>query len=353
MVKKIEIKKEELYKFYIEEGKSSSELEQIFNCSRSTINRKLKEYGLRDICKKNESSKLKDLKGQIKTLYLEGKSQNEISKILRKSGKTIGYHLRNMNIEMRPTKKINQEDFERLWNKGKNDKEIAEYFGVSELTIKTFRTRGKNAGKFNITRYFSQEEHQLSNLQEQMILGSLLGDMSLGNPDINRNENSRLYVVHSIKQEEYFMNKVKMLGEFMGSYRLYEPTPDKRTREIYKTWRGNSKAHKVFTDLYNLLYPNKIKTITKEYLDKINHPIALAYWFMDDGCNDGTIATNSFSYEECILIKEWFKEKWGIECTLQANNSNFVIYISSKSRDLFDNLIKPYIIPSMNYKLKH
>lgn len=185
-----------------------------------------------------------------------------------------------------------------------------------------------------------------------MILGSLLGDMNLSIPENNRSKNSRLFIVQSEKQEELFMKKVEILGEFMGSYKLYTTKPDKRTGNIYKTWRGNTKSHKVFTDIYNLLYINKVKTITKEYLNKISNPIALAYWFMDDGTYNGIFSTQCFSLEENKLLCTWLMEKYEINCTIQHNKNYFQIYIKSENRLDFERLIFPYIIPSMYYKLK-
>lgn len=350
---KLNLNNEEIKRLYIEEGKLIKEIAEIMHCGKTTIQSRLKEMGVETTKKRSGRGidRLGDYKKQIKQLYLDGKSSNEIGKILGKSGKTILHHLHQMGVETRPTKKIDQEGFERLWNEGKSDKEIAEYFEVSELTIKTYRTKGENAGKFNINK-FSEEDHKLSNIQEQMILGSLLGDMNLTCPNSNRNVNSRLAIVQSEQQEELFMKKVEILGEFMGSYKLYTPNPDKRTGKIYKSWRGNSKSHPVFTEIYNVLYPNGIKTITKEYLNKIHNPIALAFWFMDDGSNNGVIATNSFSENEVDLLLNWMKERWSVECTININNKNFVLRISQKSRLYFERLIFPYMLPSMYYKLK-
>lgn len=351
---KLNLDNDEIKRLYIEEKKLIKEIAEIMHCGKTTIQSRLKEMGVETTKKRSGRGvdKLSDYKEQIKRLYLEGKSSNEIGEILGKSGKTISHHLHQMGVEIRSTKKINQEEFEKLWKEGKSDKEIAEYFGVSELTIKTFRTKGENAGKFNVIRNFSQEEHTLSELQEQMILGSLLGDMNLSVPGVNRQVNSRLAIVHSDKQEELFMKKVEILGEFMGSYKLYIPNPDDRTGKVYKSWRGNSKAHKVFTDMYHLLYPNGTKTLTKEYLNKINNPIALAYWFMDDGTFDGHIATNCFSEKEHELLIKWFQENWNISCIKHKSGTQFNIYISQKSRLDFERLIFPYMIPSMYYKLK-
>ena len=58
---------------------------------------------------------------------------------------------------------------ERLWNENKSDLEIANFFGVKEITIKSYRTRGENAGKFTRNDYFSEKDLKLSNEQEQCI----------------------------------------------------------------------------------------------------------------------------------------------------------------------------------------
>lgn len=350
---KLNLDENEIKRLYVEEKKMIKEIADIMNCSRDTITRRLQKLGLKEGKSykkpKEKVDKLADKKELIKTLYLDGKTCKEIGKIVNLSEKTVGYHLRNLGIEKRSQKKINQEDFERLWNEGKSDLEIAEFFEVKEITIKSYRTRGANAGKFTRNDYFSEKDIQLTEEQEQFILGSLLGDLSI---DLTgQMKNAKLCLVHSIKQEELFMKKVEILGEFMGSYKLYSQY-DNRTNKIYQTWRGNSKSHKLFNNIYDLLYPNRVKTITREYIDKINHPIALAYWFMDDGSECGTIATNCFSLEEVELLIDWLKAKWNIISTKQKNKENYVLHISQKSRLDFERLIFPYIIPSMYYKLK-
>ena len=323
-----------------------------FNCSKSTIYKKLHELGIiKEKDSKQEMKTMQDKKEQIKNLYLNGLSCKEIGDKLNLSERTVNYHLHKMNITISSVKKISQEKFEELWNQNKTDKEIADYFGVEEITIKSFRTRGKNAGKFKRTNHFSEQERTLTDLQEQFIYGSLLGDLNIGKPN-KIHPNCRLYLVHSQKQEELFMKKVEILGEFMGAYKLTNLTPDKRTGKIYPTYRGNSKAHPIFTEIYNELYINGIKTITQQFLDKINSPIALAFWFMDDGCNDGILATNGFTLNEVELLQKWLDKKWNIQSSIQKNRLNHVLYIKQESRKHFEELIFPYIIPSMYYKLK-
>lgn len=294
------------------------------------------------------NKKISDYKKQIKELYEQGLSSYEIGKQLGKSYKTILHHLETMGIERRSLKRIDEDVFKEMWHNGATDEEFMQKFNITKSTIRTYRIKNK----CHIVRWFSQTEQIFSEIQEQMILGSLLGDLSI-RCNVN-GKNARLCLVHCEKQKSLFMEKVKILGNFMGSYRLCTPKPDNRTGKVYTGYRGSSKAHPVFEDLYKLIYPNNKKTITKEYLDKINHPIALAYWFMDDGTYNGTIATNSFSENEVDLLVDFLYEKFNIQTHKRLNTKNqFVIFIESKSRKKFDSLVAPYFVESMKYKLKY
>lgn len=281
-------------------------------------------------------------------MYLEGKTCYEIGKLTGHKTDTVSKYLKNI-YNIIPGKKVDVDKLTELVKSGKTTKECAEYFGVHPSAISFWKKQVSN-DILKIVPPFSQEEHKLTHLQQQMIFGSLLGDMSIGRPK-KRNQSCRLALVHSLSQKELFMKKVEILGEFMGKYREYNYL-DNRTNNIYSTIRGYSKSHKIFNEIYNKLYINNIKTITREYLDMIDHPIALAYWFMDDGNKTGTIATNGFTANEVEILIVWLKDKYGIQATKQKNKNNYVLHILSKSRIKFELLIAPYIIPSMKYKLK-
>ena len=281
-------------------------------------------------------------------MYVNGKTCEQIGLLTGHKTETISKYLKR-DYGIIPRKKVDVEILRELVKTGKTTKECAEYFNVNPSAI-SFWKKQINDDILNITTYFSQEDHELSNIQKQMILGSLLGDMSIGHPR-KHHPTCKLAIVHSTKQRDLFVKKVEILNEFMGSYRESKYF-DKRTNKEYYTIRGNTKSHKIFNDIYEVLYINKIKTITQKYLDMINHPIALAYWFMDDGSNNGTIATNCFTEKEVDLLINWLFNKYGIIATKQKNTRNYVLHISNKSRFKFELLIAPYIIPSMRYKLK-
>lgn len=349
----INIKKEELKYLYVDKLKSIKELAEYFKCDNKTITRRLEKFGLKTgVTYKQPKKKidpLKNKKEQIKELYLSGLSCSKIGLIVGLSERTVNYHLKQMNVFIRPQKKIIHELFVNMWNENKSDLEIANTFGVSENTIKCYRNNNPYHEKYSRQNYFSKKEKTLSYIQKQFILGSLLGDLALQKP--YKKYTCRLTIKHSVKQQALFEEKCKILGEFMGSKKIYIASPDKRTGNIYTSCTGQSKAHPEFDKIYNILYIDGKKVITKEYLALITHPIALAYWFMDDGCKKGTFATNCFSEQEIDLLISWLNAKWNIECTKQKNLNNYVIHIKNKSREAFENLIYPYIIPEMKYKL--
>ena len=356
---KLQINEQKLASLY-QNGIQIKDIATYFNCDRNVITRRLQKLGLKQGKSyqppKSKEDPLKDKKEQMKKLYLDGLSCKEIGDKLNLSERTINYHLHRMNVEIRPTSKITYEEFKTLWEQNKTDKEIANYFGIAENTVKGYRVRlNKKLNKdFKRNKHFSDEDIKLTYDQEQFIYCSLLGDLNISKPD-KLHPNCRLAIVHSQKQKELFMKKVEILGKFMGAYKLTNLIPDKRTGKIYPTYRGNSKAHPIFTKIYNELYINGIKIVTKEFLDKINSPIALAFWFMDDGTYNGNIATNGFTEEEVDLLIKWMNEKWNIHCTKQQNKQHifqYVLHIKQESRKHFEELIFPYIIPNMYYKLK-
>ena len=72
---------------------------------------------------------------------------------------------------------------------------------------------------------------------------------------------------------------------------------------------------------------------------------------LDDGqkfqCGYG-ICTNSFELNDIQRICNYLKEKYNIYTTI---NKKKAIYIKACSKIDFTNLIKPYILPSLEYKL--
>lgn len=76
---------------------------------------------------------------------------------------------------------------------------------------------------------------------------------------------------------------------------------------------------------------------------------------MDDGDRNGVFATNSFSYNEIELLQKWFIENLNIKTRIKkvSNADQYLLIISKESLKYFNELIKPFIINDMHYKLKY
>jgi hypothetical protein len=77
---------------------------------------------------------------------------------------------------------------------------------------------------------------------------------------------------------------------------------------------------------------------------------------MDDGStlNKGAkIATNCFTLEEVNFLCNVLKSRYNIFATpnKSGKNKGYVIYIHVNSMKLFTSIVKPYLLPSMYYKL--
>ena len=89
--------------------------------------------------------------------------------------------------------------------------------------------------------------------------------------------------------------------------------------------------------------------------------MSLAIWWMDDGSiclskrnRYGKLATECFNYEEHILMKKYFKEKWNINVQIKSekNKYYFLRFNVTELKKLIS-IIYKYVceVPSMIYKI--
>ena len=118
----------------------------------------------------------------------------------------------------------------------------------------------------------------------------------------------------------------------------------------FSTWTYTS-----FNWIHKSWYDKNIKRLP-ECLDQYLSPLALAIWIMDDGAKFGNslkFCTNSFTFDECIRIIYILKEKFDIKASIQSagKKDQYLVYILKESMDNLRNIVSPYIIPEMKYKL--
>lgn len=194
--------------------------------------------------------------------------------------------------------------------------------------------------------------------QVNAIMGSLLGDGCLRS---SGKVTKAVHWNHGQVQEDYVIHKYETLQEFATRPPLVKENPGYGDFWVLLSL----KALPIFHSMYTLLRPtgSERKTVTVEYLNEITHPIALAWWFMDDGSrsrdyNGGEISTNSFSEEEVELLCLWLKTRWGVEAKpmmVKHSSTGNIAYIIRLNRDGFlalADLIQPYVPECMQYKVR-
>lgn len=168
---------------------------------------------------------------------------------------------------------------------------------------------------------------------------------------------SKLIIKHSVKQLEFLNYKVSLLHSIFGG---------KHPDIVYINNNGfpgivATKSNKYFRVLKKFIYKNGKKNITKNILNFLT-PQGLAIWYMDDGNlslkkRDGKVHARELflnthlSVEENQVIIDYFSEKWGINFTQVKNNGLYRLRCGTKEAAKFIEIIKPYIVPSMLYKI--
>lgn len=201
------------------------------------------------------------------------------------------------------------------------------------------------------------KDYSLNQIQRNIIVGSILGD---GNLALYGRSKHAHYREHgSDKQILYRKWKVQMLTQL--------------DFKLSKNGKLYSPSHPIYTDLYNKFYNNKVKSITKENIKLLDHPIGLACLYMDDGSLVLNISVSkksnkiyitprvylyslNFTKEENIILKNHIKEQFGIEFKLKKrpDGNNYILEIGKRNALMkFINLIKPYVeqIHCMIYKI--
>lgn len=107
--------------------------------------------------------------------------------------------------------------------------------------------------------------------------------------------------------------------------------------------------------IHDLWYVNGVKCVPKN-IGEFLTPLALAIWIMDDGGRVGKglkFSTNSFSYEDCLLLSNVLFDKYNLRTSVQSAGveNQYIIYVFKESMPALRELVQPYIVSSMLYKL--
>lgn len=222
------------------------------------------------------------------------------------------------------------------------------------------RVTTRNYFKIKTSPSCGRKENDMNKRDKGILIGMVLGDGYLRCRKDNRCKNyvqSSIIMKHCIKQKEYLEFKADLLHSIFGGKK---PNVIECDNSGYPGCR-TSKTNKYFKVLYELLYSNGKKTITREVLNYLN-PLGLAIWYMDDGClsakkRNGKIHSydlilNTYiSYEDNQIIVDYLKEVWDVQFTIVKDKGKTRIRCGTREARKFIEIVKPYIVPCMQYKI--
>lgn len=191
--------------------------------------------------------------------------------------------------------------------------------------------------------------------QKSVVIGSILGD---GYLQKTGKENARLRLEHSLKQKDYLLWKCEVLKNFFQSKPQYLERNNLKFGKTYQYIRAQSYSGAEFGKLQRLFYKDNLKVIPDKITTLLKDPRALAVWFMDDGyfyARDKMAYFYLPPYDPNSLknLMETLKSNFNLEPVLKKKRRGELVLVFSVPETVkLLILVKNFIIPAMEYKLK-
>lgn len=191
---------------------------------------------------------------------------------------------------------------------------------------------------------------------------ALLTGLILGDGHLARSHGNAGTSVLDLKYDEKYLGYLEWIHKELQELK---PSPIRR-KKGYHQYRFYTKAREDIGELRRMFYPDGVKIIPKDIKKYLADPLTLAIWYQDDGTLDfrkgyhanALFATHCFKFKECKLLASALRANFNLDvrvckCTMRGK-LYFRLYVTSKSMDLFMNLVEPYMQECFSYKtVKH
>ena|SRR3989338_3797758 len=186
----------------------------------------------------------------------------------------------------------------------------------------------------------------LTQEQQDLIIGSLLGDGTLRRQNKQRRKHPLFEVNHSAKYSVYVDWKYKMLQNLV----LTGPKA-RRTNGDRIAYRFTTRSLPQFDIFYETFYPSGKKVLPTNI---VLSPLTLAVWLMDDGNlnrNSIYLNTQQFTQQEQMNLLLLLKKQWNIDGTLNRDKKYYRIRLTKVGSDRYKDIVRSYILPIFQYKI--
>nr|ALA63886.1 putative LAGLIDADG homing endonuclease [Lithotrichon pulchrum] len=231
--------------------------------------------------------------------------------------------------------------------------------------VDMFNSRVKSRGLRGAKLIAYKQNLALTEQQKEVIIGKLLGDASIRTSQCN----------FCVKFEQ----KYTQIDYIIHLYEIFEPYvgTGPKMRVIQNTFHrdyGVSCWFRTYSHIDFKYYENRFyqtdakgkrRKVVPQNIHQMLTPRALAYWFMDDGSYIFTSAskgqksglccclnTQGFTYSEQKVLIKALKQTFDLDVNRVKDRNYYRLVIQTQSENAFKQLIEPFILPSLQYKLK-
>lgn len=198
-----------------------------------------------------------------------------------------------------------------------------------------------------------------------LLICGMLGDWWCMRIKGKTHSSVRFYLEQGIVHSAYVKYCAKLLYD-LGYSNSPEPVLVKKTGRSHLS-EEEQFNYRVVTYTYtslNFIYDSFYKTIDGKlvkvvppFIGEYLTPFGLALWIMDDGSRQKgqgiMIATHSFSYQDVQFLANLLTELYGLKTSVVKSgiDNQWRINIWKESMPKLAEIVKPYMIPEMAYKL--
>lgn len=196
-------------------------------------------------------------------------------------------------------------------------------------------------------------------------LKGFLTGLIIGDGTIDKGVTKRAFRIKSINKEfiDTITREINSCTNFQ-TYIKYTPQHFSCGCNHKDSWEFVIKAHPYFNKIFHKFYDDYRNRIISKYISKYITPYGIALWYMSDGyvCLVGKtkgiisnrrvdFCTDRYTYSDVEKLQKMMINKFNINCSIIKRGNFYRLRILMSSYETFFNLIYPYIIPSMRYKL--
>jgi len=185
--------------------------------------------------------------------------------------------------------------------------------------------------------------------QEQIILGSILGDGSILYPH-PKSKYPRLIINHGLPQKDYALVKAEALKSLGAS------VSERKNKGFGDTTVSiTTSCLMCLVNVRELMYRGGTKIPNYGILNRLT-PLGLAIWWMDDGSykgNSGSLHTEGFSKEGNYMLSDFMLDKWGVSFvpTLDSARTLWYLRLRKSELDKWIKIIQPFVFNCMKFKV--